>query len=113
MRISEGKPGYRDVLWLHGSLRNLYHQPLDTRLDAQEFPPPYSLENFRDPAQAPSYKTSAGSATSRARIRPEQDAAAVGDIRQALQQGMPIDNERFAETICGRMGLRMKQARNQ
>lgn len=106
MQISGEKPGYRDVLWQHGSLSNLYHQPFDARLDAQEFPPPYSLENLRAPAQAPGYKTGACSATSQARFRPELDAAAVGDIRQALQLGMLIGNERFAETICGRVGVR-------
>lgn len=106
MRISGDKPGYRDVLWQHGSLSNLYHQPFDAKLVEQDFPPPYSLENFRDPAQAPGYKTGTCSASSRARFRPELDAAAVGDIRQAVQLGMPISNERFAETIFGRMGVR-------
>ena len=42
----------------------------------------------------------------RALFRPELDAAAVNDIRQALQLGMPVGGERFAETICGRLGVR-------
>lgn len=42
----------------------------------------------------------------RALFRPELDAVAVGDIRQALQLGMPIGNERFTETICSRVGVR-------
>ncbi|MCB4359293.1 hypothetical protein [Quatrionicoccus australiensis] len=105
MRISGDKPGYRDVLWQHGSLSNLYHQPFNARLVEQDFPPPYSQENFRDPVQAPGYKTGTCSASSRALSRPELDAAPVGDIRQAEQLGIPIGNERFAETICGREGV--------
>jgi putative transposase len=42
----------------------------------------------------------------RALFRPELDAEAVDDIRQALQLGMPVGSERFAEVICGRLGIR-------
>lgn len=42
----------------------------------------------------------------RALFRPELDAEAFNDIRQALQLGMPVGSERFAETICGRLGVR-------
>ena len=39
-------------------------------------------------------------------FRPELDAEAVDDIRQALQLGMPVGSERFAEVICGQLGIR-------
>jgi len=42
----------------------------------------------------------------RALFRPELEAEAVDDIRQALQLGMPIGSERFAETICASLGIR-------
>ena len=42
----------------------------------------------------------------RALFRPELDAEAIDDIRQALQLGMPIGSERFAETICSRLCIR-------
>jgi len=42
----------------------------------------------------------------RALFRPELDAEAVNDIRKALQLGVPVGSERFAETICGRLGIR-------
>ena len=42
----------------------------------------------------------------RALFRPELDAEAVDDIRKALQLGMPVGSERFAEMICGRLGIR-------
>lgn len=42
----------------------------------------------------------------RSLFRPELDAEAVDDIRKALQLGMPVGSERFAETICGRLGIR-------
>lgn len=42
----------------------------------------------------------------RALFRPELDAEAVDEIRKALQLGMPVGSERFAEMICGRLGIR-------
>lgn len=39
-------------------------------------------------------------------FRPELDEEAADDIRQALQLGMPVGNERFAETICAQQGIR-------
>ncbi|PKO34528.1 MAG: transposase [Betaproteobacteria bacterium HGW-Betaproteobacteria-7] len=42
----------------------------------------------------------------RALFRPELEAEAINDIRKALQSGMPLGNERFAETICGNLGIR-------
>ena len=47
----------------------------------------------------------------RSLFRPDLDAAAVDDIRQALQLGMPVGNERVAETICGRLGVRRNSGR--
>ena len=42
----------------------------------------------------------------RSLFRPQLDADATADIRQALQLGMPVGNERFAEAICARAGVR-------
>ena len=42
----------------------------------------------------------------RALFRPELDAEAATDIRQALQLGMPVGNKRFAEAICAQLGIR-------
>lgn len=42
----------------------------------------------------------------RALFRPELDTQAVDDISKALQLGMPVGNERFAETICESLGIR-------
>ena len=42
----------------------------------------------------------------RALFRPQLDGEAAADIRQALQLGMPLGSERFAETICARAGMR-------
>lgn len=42
----------------------------------------------------------------RALFRPELDVEAADDIRQALRLGMPVGSERFAETICRRLGIR-------
>ncbi len=39
-------------------------------------------------------------------FRPQLDAEAASDVRQALQLGMPLGSERFAETICTRLGIR-------
>jgi putative transposase len=42
----------------------------------------------------------------RALFRPELDADAATNIRQALQLGMPVGNDRFAEAICAELGIR-------
>ena len=42
----------------------------------------------------------------RALFRPQLDDAAADDIREALRLGMPLGNERFAEAICVRLGVR-------
>ena len=42
----------------------------------------------------------------RALFRPHLDADAAGDVREALRLGMPLGSERFAETICARLGIR-------
>ncbi len=42
----------------------------------------------------------------RALFRPELDAEAVDDIRQALQLSMPVGSERFAEMIRSCLGIR-------
>jgi putative transposase len=42
----------------------------------------------------------------RSLFRPQLDAEAAADIRQALQLGMPVGNDRFADAICARAGIR-------
>jgi putative transposase len=42
----------------------------------------------------------------RSLFRPELDTDAAADIRQALQLGMPVGNDRFAEAICAGAGIR-------
>lgn len=42
----------------------------------------------------------------RALFRPQLDADAASDVRHALQLGMPLGSDRFAETICARQGIR-------
>ena len=42
----------------------------------------------------------------RALFRPQLDADAASDVRQALKLGMPLGSERFAEDICARLGIR-------
>lgn len=39
-------------------------------------------------------------------FRPQLDADAASDVREALQLGMPLGSGRFAETICARLGIR-------
>ncbi|MBS1199070.1 MAG: hypothetical protein H6R18_2855 [Proteobacteria bacterium] len=39
-------------------------------------------------------------------FRPQLDAAAAEDIRAALRLGMPLGNERFAEAVCQKLGIR-------
>lgn len=42
----------------------------------------------------------------RALFRPQLDADAASDVREALKLGMPLGSERFAEAICARLGVR-------
>jgi putative transposase len=42
----------------------------------------------------------------RALFRPQLDADAASEVREALRLGMPLGSERFAETICARLGIR-------
>jgi hypothetical protein len=42
----------------------------------------------------------------RSLFRPQLDAEAAIDIRQALQLGVPVGNDRYAEVICARAGVR-------
>ncbi len=42
----------------------------------------------------------------RALFRPQLDADAASEVREALKLGMPLGSERFAETICARLGIR-------
>jgi len=45
------------LLWLLGSLSNLYRQPFDPQLIAQQFPPPYNRATFHEAARAQGFKT--------------------------------------------------------
>jgi putative transposase len=42
----------------------------------------------------------------RALFRPQLDADAASEVREALKLGMPLGSERFAEAICTRLGIR-------
>lgn len=42
----------------------------------------------------------------RALFRPQLDADAASDVREALKLGMPLGSERFAEAVCARLGIR-------
>lgn len=42
----------------------------------------------------------------RALFRPQLDADAASEVREALKLGMLLGSERFAETICARLGIR-------
>jgi putative transposase len=42
----------------------------------------------------------------RSLFRPQLDAEAAADIRQALQLGMPVGNDRFTDAICAKSGVR-------
>jgi hypothetical protein len=53
----EGKMRREEVLWLLGSLSQLYRLPFDAGLVAQQFPPPYSLATFYEAARALGFKT--------------------------------------------------------
>jgi putative transposase len=39
-------------------------------------------------------------------FRPQLDDDAASEVREALKLGMPLGSERFAETICARLGIR-------
>ena len=47
----------------------------------------------------------------RALFRPHLDAEAATDIRQALQLGMPIGRDRFAELVCATAGVRFNSGK--
>ena len=47
----------------------------------------------------------------RALFRPHLDAEAAVDIRQALQLGMPVGQDRFAELVCARAGIRFNSGK--
>lgn len=57
MQASQGELGYRDLLWLLGSLCNLYRIPFDPKLIEQDFPPPHDLNTFHEAARALGFKT--------------------------------------------------------
>ena len=57
MQTSEGGLGYPELLWLLGSLCNLYRIPFDPKLIEQEFPPPHSGATFHEAARALGFKT--------------------------------------------------------
>ena len=60
MQTSRGELGYQELLWLLGSLCNLYRIPFDPKLIEQEFPPPHSLATFHEAARALGFKTGQG-----------------------------------------------------
>ncbi|MBP3982652.1 peptidase domain-containing ABC transporter [Acidovorax sp. JG5] len=60
MQTSQGELGYQELLWLLGSLCNLYRTPFDPKLIEQEFPPPHSLATFHEAARALGFKTGQG-----------------------------------------------------
>lgn len=60
MQTSRGELGYQELLWLLGSLCNLYRIPFDPKLIEQEFPPPHSLDTFHEAARALGFKTGQG-----------------------------------------------------
>ncbi len=48
------------LLWLLGSLANLYRLPFDAALIAQQFPPPHSRATFHEAARALGFKSGTG-----------------------------------------------------
>ena len=66
--------------------------------DSRLTPHPLFLALGRDDA--------ARRAAYRSLFRPQLDAEAAAGIREALQLGMPVGNDRFAEAICARAGVR-------
>lgn len=62
-------------------------------------------------ATHPLYQALAGTdderrAAYRALFRPQLDDEAAHDIRTALSLGMPLGDERFAEHVCSKLGIR-------
>ena len=47
----------------------------------------------------------------RALFRPHLDAEAAVDIRQALQLGMPVGGDRFAELVCAKACIRFNSGK--
>ncbi len=47
----------------------------------------------------------------RALFRPHLDAEAAVDIRQALQLGMPVGRNRFAELVCATAGIQFNSGK--
>jgi putative transposase len=47
----------------------------------------------------------------RALFRPQLDAEAAEDIRQALRLSMPVGQERFAEAVCAQAGIRFNSGK--
>ncbi len=60
MQTSRGELGYQELLWLLGSLCNLYRIPFDLKLIEQDFPPPHSFATFHEAARALGFKTGQG-----------------------------------------------------
>lgn len=60
MQASEGELRYPELLWLLGSLCNLYRIPFEPKLIEQEFPPPHSFATFHEAARALGFKTGQG-----------------------------------------------------
>lgn len=71
--------------------------------DARLTPHPLYLAQGRDPLER--------AQTYRALFRPHLDAEAAIDIRQALQLGMPVGRDRFAESICATVGVRFNSGK--
>jgi subfamily B ATP-binding cassette protein HlyB/CyaB len=57
MQTSEGHLAYQELLWLLGSLSNLYRLPFDPKLIEQEYPPPHKLATLHEAARALGFKT--------------------------------------------------------
>ena len=71
--------------------------------DARVAPHPlYLAQGSDDKARAQAY---------RALFRPHLDAEAAVDIRQALQLGMPVGENRFAESVCAKAGIRFNSGK--
>ncbi len=57
MHASQGELAYQHLLWLLGSLSNLYRLPFDPKLIEQEFPPPHTHATLHQAARALGFKT--------------------------------------------------------
>ena len=53
----QGEVAHENLLWLLGSLSELYRQPFDAALIAQQFPPPGTLATLHEAARALGFKT--------------------------------------------------------